>query len=628
MCGIVGVVGSLPAGEGAAVVERMNGTLGHRGPDDKGAWATDGVAFAMRRLSIIDLAGGHQPMWSGDGEGKGVGIVFNGEIYNYRALRQELARKGEAFHTRSDTEVILRLYKSVGLEGLARLEGMFAICLFDPAASVIHLIRDRLGIKPLYYAEQKGRFYFASEIKALLAGMKAKPSVDRDAIHHYLTLRYVPAPGSIWKGIRKLEPGYRLTYRIATGQWEKTRYWHVAFESRPLEAGRDYCKEFERLFLDAVEKRLVAADVPVGVMLSGGLDSSAISAAAVELGHRNFHTFSVGFEDGDTYSELHHARAVSEHIGSRHHELVIDRWKFLDFLPEFVRYSDEPLADLASVPLYYLSRLARDDVKVVLSGEGSDEILAGYDLEKLVARLDTLKHWSDRVPKTLLQLMGRVVPGSPGRALRDLSKEGWPRFLRTRAAHMTRHWDEDEKRALWKTGDDRPDTDELIRSWYDLSPSSHPLDQLQQVYCHSWLVEDLLMKADKMSMAASLELRVPFLDHKLVEWAARLPVEWKVGSLSAGYVSKRILRDFARSRLPQSIIERPKQGFPVPAYGWLQGELGGWAEDRLRKGGRLDALFDPAAMVPVLNAARAGDTLAAHKVWVLLILDHWLEQWA
>ena len=375
MCGIAGLIGRFCADDGRRLAGRMNQALVHRGPDDAGIWSTDGFAFAMRRLSIIDLEGGHQPMWSEGTEGGGIGIVFNGEIYNYRDLRRELEAKGKSFRTHSDTEVILRLYASEGVDGLARLEGMYAICLYDPRTRCVHLIRDRLGIKPLYYAEIEGRFFFASEIKAILAALDSRPAIDHRSLSHYLTLRYVPAPASIWEGICKLEPGHRLTVDLQAKSHTIHRYWSLDINSSPLEAGRDYLGEFESLFLEAVEKRLVAADVPVGVMLSGGLDSSAVSAAAVELGHKAFNTFSVAFEEGGGFSELSYAREMAEHVGANHHEVVIGKDDFLGFLPDFVRFSDEPLADLASVPLYFVSRLARQHVKVVLSGEGSDEIL-------------------------------------------------------------------------------------------------------------------------------------------------------------------------------------------------------------------------------------------------------------
>lgn len=599
----------------------MNAQIVHRGPDDDGIWANDGSALAMRRLSIIDLAGGHQPMIAPSG----TVLVFNGEIYNFLALRDELAGVWE-FRTRSDTEVVLALYETEGIGALERLEGMFAVALLDIRRRRLHLVRDRLGKKPLYYTEAPGPILFASELKALLAGLDARPALDRQALHDYLTLRYVPAPATPWRGIRKLEAGERLEVDLADGARRLHRWWRLDVVSGDG-PDPDAPVQFERLLLEAVEKRLLAADVPVGVLLSGGLDSSAVSAAAVELGHRDFHTFAVGFAEGGEFSELAFARQVAEHVGSRHHEVVIDRDQFVAALPELVYQTDEPLADLATVPLHAVARLAREHVKVVLSGEGADEVLAGYDLDVLAARLDRL-HRLRHVPPALLRALGRALPPGRGDAIRNLAAGGWTGLLRTQHAHMTWVFDEREKAALWRDGAGLRSTAALVDGWYADSRSSHPLDQLVQVYCRSWLPEDLLMKADKATMAASLELRTPFLDHRLVEWAARAPLEWKVGSPATGWRSKRILREFAEHRLPRAIVDRPKRGFPVPAYGWLSEGLAPWAEERLLgSASRVAELLQPEPMRVALTRSAGGDMIAAHKVWTLLVLDHWLERW-
>jgi len=624
MCGIVGVAGPLSAATASELVRRMNASIVHRGPDDAGSWGTEGFAFAMRRLSIIDLAGGHQPMWTEDG----VGIVFNGEIYNYRALRAELEAAGYGFRSHSDTEVILHLYHRHGPEMVRRLEGMFAICLYDPRRRELHLFRDRFGVKPLYYAQRHDGFWFASEIKAILAALPARPELDRQALHDYLTLRFVPTPGTVWRGIHKLPPGHRLMLPLDGGEPRLTRYWRLDFHAEAEDPARDYPDEFAGLFLAAVEKRLLAADVPVGVLLSGGLDSSAVSAAAVELGHRDFHTFSIAFDAGGAYDESPYARAVAAHIGSRHHEVRLGREAFLDFLPRLVRHSDEPLADLASVPLYFVSELARKEVKVVLSGEGADELLAGYNFDRLgrlFARLQAAEAW---LPAGLRRLLGRVPARGAGEWLRLWGRNGWRGMLVARPYHMTLHWNEAEKHALWRDAEGLASSVERIRGWYLAAADRHPIDQVQQVYSGEWLTEDLLMKADKLSMATSLEVREPFLDHALAEWAARLPIAWRVGDDRHGYASKRILREFCRRRLPREILERPKQGFPVPAYRWLGNELKDWAEDRLfGAGSRLPELFHPEGARPAFARAVAGDTAAAHKIWILLILGYWLEAW-
>jgi asparagine synthase (glutamine-hydrolysing) len=625
MCGIAGLAGDFTSAEGLGVVATMNAALIHRGPDDEGSWACDGFAFAMRRLSIIDLSGGHQPMRTGDG----LGIVFNGEIYNYRALRDELVRSGYAFETNSDTEVTLKLFHRDGLAAIRRLEGMFAICIHDPGPRRLFLARDRLGKKPLYYGRLGGRFFFASELKAILAACGARPPVNLQAVHHYLTLRYVPGPDTIWSGIRKLEPACTLTLDLDSGTETVDRYWSAPFFARPLEEGRDYVREFETRFLPAVEKRLVASDVPVGTLLSGGLDSSAVSAAAIELGHRDLHTFSVSFGDGGDFDETGYAREVAGQTGSRHHEVVIGQKEFLEFLPQLPYWTDEPLADLASIPLFYVCRLAHSEVKVVLSGEGGDEIFAGYSLDRLAVTLRHLARLARLAPPPLLRAAAAIAPHARARrVLRDLAASGIGGFLGAQVRHMSYYWNEREKAELWRGSPPLDSTDGLIRSWYRECASGEPVDQIQQVMVRSWLVEDLLMKADRMSMANSLELRVPFLDHHLVEWASSLPLAWRVGDSSSGPVSKRVVREFCRRRLPERILERPKQGFPVPAYRWLANGLGGWAEQLLLGGrARLAEWLDLERARPILAAARAGDELAAHKTWALIVLEHWMRRW-
>lgn len=624
MCGIVGVFRTGSAETGAEVVARMNAVIQHRGPDDHGAWSVDNAAVAMRRLSIIDLAGGHQPMVTDDG----VVIVFNGEIYNYLRLRGELLQAGYRFKTTSDTEVVLNLYHHSGITGLERLQGMFGICIVDTRRAVAHLVRDQVGIKPLYYGVQQGRFYFASELKAILAGMAAKPEINAPAIWHYLSLRYIPAPDTVWSGIQKLQPGHRLTYRLHDGSYSVERYWQYRIVSEPLEAGRDYEQEFEERLCAAVQSHLLTSDVPVGILLSGGLDSSTVAAASVELGMRGLHTFSVGFRDGGRFSELPYARQVAEHIGAHHHEVVIGEDEFIGFLEDFVWYMDEPQADLAGIPLHYVSRLARGYVKVVLSGEGADEILAGYDMEKLAAQADRRRRFLGWLPRSVFRLAATFFRGQRALTLKAMGEEGWSGYLKAWSARSTVHWSDDEKRSFWRDGPPVHNTDDLIHSWFDQTSSPMPVDQHQQVSCGDWLVEDLLMKADKMTMANSIELRVPYLDRPLVEWAQTLPLHWKVGGRRSGYSSKRILRSYARKRLPRQIIERPKQGFPVPAYLWLQGRLGQWAQGRLLgPHGALGRWMDVSHVAPKLAAARRGDLNAAHNIWVLLVLDAWANRW-
>jgi asparagine synthase (glutamine-hydrolysing) len=599
----------------------MNEAIVHRGPDEDGAWAEDGFAFGMRRLSIIDLAGGHQPMWD---EHSGLGVVFNGEIYNYQSLRERLEARGlDRWATRSDTEVVLRSLATDGEAAIHSWNGMFAVAAWDARAKRLTLIRDRMGVKPLYYFWDGKVFLFASEIKALLASGLVARRVNRQAVWDYLTFRYVPEPDTIWEGIRKLPPGHLL--RLARGgEPEVVRYWEcdVMADESEVRRDEDVDREFAALFDDAVNLRLVASDVPVGVFLSGGLDSSAIAAAAIAQGHKNFHTFSVGFDDGGEDNELPFARRVAEHVGARHHEVVVNQKQFLDMLPEVVRAADEPLADLTLVPLLALSRLARENVKVVLSGEGSDEILAGYNLDRMEQEWDRVRALQQRVPRAALEagaaLSRLALPERFGRRAQKLAGSPLSEWNRSSRPHMTRYFDQREKENLWR-GVSLKDSERVLDAQYAAARSSDPLQQLLSVYQKSWLVEDLLMKADKMTMATSLEARTPFLDFRLVEWANRQPNWVKIRRNGRGsYRTKDVLRRFCSTRLPSEILTRPKKGFPVPAYRWLREGLDGWATDTLLGAeSRLARAFNPEPIRRLCEEARQGVGDASHRVWRL-----------
>jgi asparagine synthase (glutamine-hydrolysing) len=625
MCGIAGVAGPLRIERLEAAIQRMNAALVHRGPDDEGAWVEPGFGFGMRRLSIIDLAGGRQPMFDPE---TGIGVVYNGELYNYRALRKELEKEGEQFSTTSDTEIILKSLARKGPKAVHEWNGMFAVASWDKRAQKLHLIRDRIGIKPLYYYWDGTSLLFASEIKALLASGLFQPKLNCQAIWDYLTFRYVPGPQTMWQDIWKLPPGHILTWSPGRDP-ELERYWQTDVLSGNGASLEEALGEFEELFLDSVQQQLLAADVPVGVLLSGGLDSSAIAAAAVELGHRDFHTFSVGFTQGEKYSELPYARLVAKHVGAQYHEVVLDRDIFLEMLPDVVRATDEPLADLPSVPLLAVSRLARQWVKVVLSGEGSDEILGGYDFDVAVREWKRIKRLQS-LPPFLLQVLARPLGIFPGkyaelaRRIAHVPLSGWNAHFKV---HMTRFWQQQEKRSLWPQFSGL-DSDRILDGLYATAASPHPLDQVLSVYQRSWLVDDLLLKADKMTMAASLELRVPFLDHRLVEWANRQSSDLKVRRVGTnGHITKYALRRFAAARLPEEIIRRPKRGFPVPAFTWFQDEsFFAWARDRvLGPHSTVRKFLSDVIIEDQLLAAGNGNTYAAHRAWLFIVLELWLR---
>lgn len=630
MCGIAGWFDlPLPAGEGAATLQRMCNEILHRGPDDNGTYMHARAALGFRRLSIVDLEGGHQPMGTDDGA---IHLVFNGEIYNHNALRGELQSEGRVFRTTSDTEVMLRLYERDGLRAFERMNGMFAVAVLDLRRGEFHLVRDRLGVKPLYYARVGSGLVFGSEIKAILASGLVAKNINQRALWDYLTFRYVPAPETIWQGVMKLPPAHSLTLRLdGNGDAAPRRWWSMPMHA-PHDARRDdeYVAEFGALFEDAVDLRM-RADVPVGITLSGGLDSSAVVAAAHRLG--NLKTFSVSFEGSPETDELPYARQVAQQFATDHHEVMIGQKDFMDFLPEFVWHTDEPLADLASIPLHYVCRLARQHVKVVLSGEGSDEILAGYNFERLAQQWDEAAEARNSIP-----WWGR---GKPGNLLSRLHPD--LAHLRSQAAticdqravaeplSMTNYWSAADKQRLLRASGTWPDSLDRMRAQLIELGDQPPLNQALHLYCQDWLVEDLLMKADKMSMANSLELRTPFLDYRLVEFAAGLPPHLKAGRGRDGeYRSKQILRQYAKSRLPETIIDRPKQGFPVPVYGWLSGSLSDWARDILLSP---DACardwFDGDALSAVVQdgtRASAG-MMERHRLWNLLVLETWMRKW-
>ncbi len=620
MCGIAGYFGlTLAAPEREPLLRRMCDAIRHRGPDDEGYFADERVGLGIRRLSIIDLDGGHQPMSTPDGR---YHVIFNGEIYNYHALRAQMEKQGEGFATKSDTEVLVRQIARDGRRGIHAFNGMFAFAVWKEADGELLLARDRMGVKPLYYCWDGERLLFASEIKALLASGLVAREVEPRAVWDYLTLRYVPAPHTVWKNVRKLPPGHFLTISIARPEPRVERYWDVPYRATPDHDDAGYDTEFAELFQDAVRLRMIA-DVPVGIMLSGGLDSSAVASVAVKLAgptHR-LNTFSVGFADAPEANELAYARMVADHLDTVHHDIVIGEREFLDFLPEFVRWTDEPLADLASVPLYYVSRLAREAVKVVLSGEGGDEILGGYDFELRAPGWDNRPRFVDwlvrRAPRGLVCAL---VNGDRTFDYR----------LHVVPPNMTNYMSAAAKRELLGSDAAFPDSLDEVREALERIGHLPPLDQWLYAFCQSWLVEDLLMKADKMSMANSIELRTPFLDYRLVEWAAQVPTRVKVGPVESGaYRSKRVLRRFARDRLPQEILERPKEGFPVPVYGWLNGRLSGWASDVLGSQSGLAGRMDPVVLkryVAAGTAAGAG-ILDRHRLWNLIVLELWCREW-
>jgi asparagine synthase (glutamine-hydrolysing) len=632
MCGIAGYFNlSLAATERVPLLNRMCQAMIHRGPDDDGYYADEWAGLGICRLSIIDLATGHQPISTEDRKKQ---IIFNGEIFNYRELRAQLQQQGYRFTTGSDTEAILHQYEKDGEACVQHFNGMFAFAIWDAEKRRLFLARDRVGVKPFYYFWDGKHLIFASEIKSILASGYVQRKLNRQALWDYLTFRYVPQPETIWQNVHKLLPGHTLTISFDRPEPNVARYWDIPYGDSPVRReAEELDHEFAELFIDAVRLRLIA-DVPVGILLSGGLDSSAVAAAVAELHEGGLGSFSVAFQDSPQINELPFARKMANYVGTDHNEVVIGEREFCEFLPDFVRLTDEPLADLASVPLYFVSRLARQKVKVVLSGEGSDEVLAGYDFDRLVREWDCRRRYQ-QLPKLLRGRTGlAALRRLYGARFDDLFMvSDVPLDLRFHSVppHMTNYLTTEEKRELFPDGGCWCDSMDIVRAAIQRTRTREPLHQMLYAYCQSWLVEDLLMKADRMSMANSIELRTPFLDYRLLEWAAQAPTTVKVAKDKENrYETKHVLRRFARTRVPPEIIRREKMGFPVPVYDWLTNCLKTWAISMLSSPEtQLNRWLDRDGVMRQVRAGTApeGTMQDKHRLWNLLILELWSREW-
>ena len=580
----------------------------HRGPDGDGRFDRPGLALGMRRLAIIDLAGGDQPIFNEDGS---VAVVFNGEIYNFRELRDELEHRGHRFATRCDTEVLVHGYEQWGDDMLHRLAGMFAIALWDEGRRRLLVARDRFGKKPLYYSRRGGEVVFGSEIKALLAaGVSA--DLDDAALQDYLALRYVPAPRTLFRSVSQLPPGHKMV--ISDDEFDVQRWWRLRYDPKPAITLTDAAAEVEDLMRTAVERRLVS-DVPLGCFLSGGLDSSTVLSFMSELMDEPVRTFSIGFDEGWTSDELPAARSTAQAFGTRHHETRLGPDEFLRLMPAAVWHRDEPLAEPSEIPLLALSRMASEHVTVVLSGEGGDELFGGYPKYRVDALLDragrparalvgehrlhAMAGWH-RLPRRARMAVGALATADRG--------ERWPA------------WFGADRLAGLSTNGVRPLDSALADIDADLDGGLDPLDRMLALDVETYLVDNLLVRGDKMTMAASIEGRMPLLDHDLAEYAARLP-----GNLKASpRHTKIVIREVARRRLPASLLSRKKVGFAVPVGSWFRGTLGDALERTiLGPEARPDPMVDPERVRRALALHRAGRYDFGKELWSVLTLDVW-----
>ena len=619
MCGIAGVyeyATGRPV-ETQALLDMLS-VIRHRGPDDEGTYVHNNFAMGMRRLSIIDLAGGKQPISNEDGS---VTVVFNGEIYNYRELREKLRARGHKLVTASDTEVIVHLYEELGQDCVRELRGMFGFALWDAARQRLFIARDRLGIKPLYYLEHRGCLIFASEIKAILQHPHVTADVNMDALSQFISLKYVPAPQTMFAGIRCVPPGHTIT--CDPQKLEVKSYWQLSFaRDENYNASEEKCAEqLAELLRECVKLHLVS-DVPFGAFLSGGVDSSTIVALMSQLLDRPVKTFSVGFDgNGAAYSELPYARLVSKRYETDHHEILVRPSDLMNLAEKVVWHLDQPIADNACVANYMVAELASRHVKMVLTGEGGDELFAGY------ARYagEAMWSWFRNIPQPARSLAVRLSKRIPGFRRPKLAL-----FALSQPSEVTRltNWFplfNSEMRAQllsdqFKRATSDASAERIFAEHLAATDATDSLSRMLYLDTKLWLPDDLLARGDKTSMASSLEARVPLLDHKLVEFAASLPPHMKLKGLTRKYLLKKV----ARRWLPSEVIDRKKEGFPMPFSIWFRNEARDFVRDLLSPATlKRRGLFDVAYVEQLLQHHESGVADHGSLLWGLLSLELW-----
>lgn len=626
MCGIAGFVdtsatrarASSTAGDAdRARLHGMCDAIRHRGPDDEGLHLEPGAALGMRRLAIIDLATGRQPIHNEDGS---IWVVFNGEIYNYAELRRDLEARGHAFYTASDTETIVHAYEQWGEEAFGRLRGMFGIALWDRRQGALLLARDRVGIKPLYYAVDGDRLYFGSEIKAILASGALTPDIDLRALDHYLSFLYAPRDGSIFAGVHKLPPGHLLRWQ--GGRTRVRQYWQLPAREAAPSSERDAVEALRTVLQDAVQSHLMS-EVPLGAFLSGGIDSSLVVGLMARVSSRPVRTFSIGFDD-PRYNELDHARVVARHFATEHHEFVV-RPDALGILDDLIAHFDEPFGDSSAIPTWYVSQLARRHVTVVLSGDGGDELFGGYDRYLPHPRIAAFDHWALPGSRAVASAVWPWLPhGMTGKNfLRTVARDERGRYL-----DQIGYFQRDEKAALF-TADVRrrlrgADAESSLGAHFARLTALPWHAQMMHFDFETYLPEDILTKVDRMSMAHSLESRVPLLDNEVVEFAAQLPASLKI----RGGRRKHILKEAAAGILPSDILDRPKRGFEVPVGAWFRGGLRELFSDVLLSSrARQRGYFEPRFIERLVHEHVTGRREHTLRLWSLLVFELWHRQY-
>jgi len=627
VCGIAGIVNLQGGGVSADILRRMNNRMRHRGPDDEGLLVNGCAGLSQRRLSIIDLSSGHQPMTNED---RSVWVTFNGEIYNFQQLRVLLEGHGHRFLTNSDTESILHGYEQWGVDCLRHFRGMFAFALWDEPGKTLLLARDRVGKKPLFYAQADGQFLFASEMQAMLQHPGISKQIDLEALDHFLTYEYIPAPKTILKQVRKLPAAHFLTLDAgksrASGAVPRIeRYWRLEAKPQANLREEDAVEGLLEVLREAVRLRLIS-DVPLGALLSGGMDSSVVVALMSQLSGAKVKTFSIGFEE---YSELPHARAVAEHYGADHHEMVV-RPNALEVLPKLVCHYGEPFADPSAVPAYYVAKLARQHVTVALNGDGGDESFAGYDQYEKSLLADRYLRVPTLLRQGVIEPLSALIPDSwpqhnpLRRAKHQLREAGRPRF--ERYSRLMGHLTPELRKELYT-----PDLKHRLNGYHAESWLKVLFEQRRErasdllgtylgVDVESYLADDLLVKMDIASMANSLEARSPLLDHCVMEYCYSLPSHYKI----RGRVRKYLLKVIGKKLLPAAILRRPKQGFSLPAAAWLRGEVRPLMEDCvLSERSLARGYFRRQPLERLVNEHLERSRDNSRELWALT----WLELW-
>jgi asparagine synthase (glutamine-hydrolysing) len=620
MCGICGIVefgrqSDIPRD----IVHRMNQTMIHRGPDDGGVFVGPGVGLGHRRLSIIDLAGGHQPMSNEDGT---IWVLLNGEIYNYPELRAELLPRGHRFATKSDTEAIVHLYEDLGEGCFAKLRGMFSIAIWDSRCRKLVLARDRVGKKPLFYAADRERILFGSELKALLAGDSLSRKMDEQALSDYFSFGYIPAPKTIYRSVRKVMPGHYLV--AAADGTRETCYWDLSFANVRQQSEEEWGEQLRHEICEATRVRLMS-DVPLGAFLSGGIDSSSVVAMMSHLMKRAVTTCSIGFQE-EKYNESEYARQVSTLFSTEHHEEIVEP-NAMDIVDKLAWHYDEPFADSSAIPTYYVSKIARSQVTVALGGDGGDESFAGYRRYKL-------DYYENRLRSHVPAALRRGLFGPLGRWYPAMA---WaPRIFRAKATfeslsrsplegyfNSISYFRPNDKARLF-TADFRKqlgayDSLDLFRHYYDQADTEDPLSKIQYVDIKTYLTDDILTKVDRASMAVSLEVRAPLLDHKLLEFAASMPSSLKLRNGTGKYILKKSLEPV----LPRNILYRPKQGFAIPLDVWFRRELKELAESIIVK--TEDGILDRNFLTKIWNQHQKGLYDRSALLWSVLMFRKWRQ---